>query len=257
LKFGLTFFIFCFVALGSAFGAECSLEVKPTVIERPDALLEYWDLPNEDVLNHASPPNVEILRRYRLEVRSVIDTDPIELLMRYRSRGKDPADLHNLDIVLGSRSDGIRPMNCIEGLLLTAQIRRNSRFRVAPTEFLAFWLRKEGRLRIYYLTGDAAGIRGAAMSALMERVSADKKAGWEVSANLHNHSFFLERLDTDDPQGVLAPSGNDVRVFRSQVESLDLKAALITDGFDTLRIPAADLRLYWPKEADRSASSSP
>lgn len=63
-------------------------------------------------------------------------------------------------------------------------------------------------------------------------------------ANLHNHSFFLNDLGSPKPQGVLAPSANDIRVFNAQIERFGLEGAYITNGFHTLYIPQKDVRLY-------------
>ncbi|MBI3548884.1 MAG: hypothetical protein HY078_07595 [Elusimicrobia bacterium] len=241
--------VLCLGASARAFAAGCAFGVGPAAIEmRGDGsdrgLLQYWDLPSDQLLDRVGAPDSTVLAEHRDLVKSRLSIEPAELLERYRPRSKVPADLHNVDVVLAARLGRVRAMNCIEGLLLEEQIKRNPKFSVEPTEFLAFYLRRNGRLRVYFLTNDSGGIRGFQFSRLVERVDGDKDDGWSVFGNLHNHSFFLDRLAQDDPQGVLAPSSNDVQVLKAQIERLDLEGAYITNGFHTLHIPAGDVPLY-------------
>lgn len=135
-------------------------------------------------------------------------------------------------------------MGCLEGLLLDLEIGRSRDFPAEGPEFISYFLRRAGALRVYFLTNDSTGIRGAGFSLLLERIDADKKDGCEVLANLHNHSFFLNDLGAKKPQGVLAPSANAVRVFNAHIERFGMKGAYVTNGFHTLYIPGEDLGRY-------------
>jgi len=112
----------------------------------------------------------------------------------------------------------------------------------APTEFVSYFLEREGRLRVYFATNDSEGV--SRMGRLMDEMNKDLHAGWRVTGNLHNHSFFLADLENDKPQGVLAPSGNDMRVLNGNAASIGLPRALITNGFNTLVVGSEDFPVF-------------
>ncbi|MCX5795570.1 MAG: hypothetical protein NTY77_08770 [Elusimicrobia bacterium] len=228
--------------------APCSFPSEPTIIERTDSgpnpiLLQYWDFDSDRILFLKSPPDSKRLAEYRETVAKRITTDPTALLKRYMALQPAPEDLHNIEVVM-SRPGSIKEIGCLAGLLLEIQISRNERFATDAPEFIAYFLQKKGKLRAYFLTNDSRGIRGAGFSDLLSRIDADRDGGWKVLANLHNHSFFLNDLDSRKPQGVLAPSANDIQVFSAQIERFGLKGAYITNGFNTLYVPGQDIKRY-------------
>ncbi|MFA5140745.1 MAG: hypothetical protein WC728_16080 [Elusimicrobiota bacterium] len=242
----------------------CSFRSEPTIIERVDAgpnriLLQYWDFESDKVLSLESLPDSKRLAEYREVVAKRIATDPAALLKRYMALQPAPEDLRNIEVVM-SRTGDIKELGCLAGLLLDVEIGRNERFATEGPEFIAYFLRRKGKLRVYFLTNDSAGIRGAGVSSLLSRIEADRDAGWKVAANLHNHGFFLNDLDSKKPQGVLAPSASDIRVFISQMERFGLKGAYITNGFHTLYVSSKDMKLYaaakykWPRSAVSNSS---
>jgi len=226
----------------------CAFESKPTIIQRADSgpnpiLLQYWDLKSDRLLSERSLPESKRLAEYRAAVSRKLDTDPLALLKRYSALGPSPEDQHNIEQVM-SRPESIQELGCLEALLLDVQLGRSPRFSRDGPEFIAYYLRQKGKLRVYFLTNDAAGIRGAGLSELLGRIDADKAQGWAVLANLHNHCFFLDDLASKKPQGVLAPSANDVRVFSAHRERFGLGGAFITNGFHTVHVPGQDIKLY-------------
>jgi hypothetical protein len=120
-----------------------------------------------------------------------------------------------------------------------------------PTEFGAFLLRRAGRVRVYFSTADRVGQKLRA--AVTDRVRRDVAAGWTLVAHLHNQPFLFDRrvgdrayttpATRDDVAGALAPSTNDVAFYRSWLREAPLQEARITNGFDSIRIPAAQLPL--------------
>lgn len=227
---------------------QCAFGSEPTIIERTDAgpnpiLLQYWDFDSDQILFLKSLPDSRRLAEYREMVAKRIATDPAALLKRYMALQPTPEDLHNIEVVL-SRPGNIKELDCLTGLLLDVEIGRDERFATDGPEFIAYFLQRKGKLRAYFLTNDSGGIRGAGVSSLLRRIDADRDAGWKVLANLHNHSFFLNDLDSKKPQGVLAPSANDIGVFISHIERFGLKGAYITNGFHTLYVSSQDIKLY-------------
>lgn len=218
----------------------CQFESSPTVLETGEAhLLQYWEFSDSSILNLAELPTSPTLIAYQDLVSSKLNTDPVELLARYSVAGMNANDGHNLEVVRKDPSKYIRPIRCLEALLLDNQIKRNNKMSVKPTEFLAFYLKnQEDRLRVYYLTNDISGVRK--LSSLFDRIRQDINAGWVVLGNLHNHSFFLDNINQAEarhPQGVLIPSANDIQVLRANRDDFKMQSVSITNGFNTFFMP--------------------
>jgi hypothetical protein len=221
----------------------CVFPSAPIVLSSTaTGLLQYWEFPDSDVLIRSKLPRSNAIRNYRREVETKINVDSRFLLQRYLGLNPAPDDAYNLGIAATSPVSRFRPISCLEALLLGVQIGRNPEMMSEPTEFLASYLRRGQRLRVYYLTNDSTGVSG--LKELKARITDDLKNGWHYEGNLHNHSFFLKALDSNQPQGVLAPSATDMKLFVGLQESLGLGEASITNGFDTIHIPAEDFALY-------------
>jgi hypothetical protein len=230
--------------VSSSWALSCQFESAPTVLEAGEShLLQYWEFSSSSIVDLIELPTSAAFVSYRNLVSSKLNTDPVELLSRYSIAGANVNDGYNLEVVRKDPSKYIRPMHCLEGLLLDNQIKRNKEMSVKPTEFLAFYLKSgDGRLRVYYLTDDIAGVRK--LSSLFDRITLDIAQGWEVVGNLHNHSFFLDNINNDEahhPQGVLIPSANDIQVLRASRDDFKLKSASITNGFNTIFLPSTEL----------------
>ena len=243
---GFQIFLFLLAVLGQAptsWGASaCRFASEPTVIEKaPALLLQSWEWEGDD-LNLSSLPESEVFANYRKAVSDTVSTDSRFLLRRYYRQGPRMDDAYNLVIAATADARQTRPISCVEALLLDFQIRRTPRMLTHPTEFLAFFLQRAGRHKIYYMTSDSEGVRG--LGKIESLISADVREGWDLVGNLHNHSFFLDDLDKTQPQGVLAPSASDIGAFRAFHDRQRLKSASITNGFETIHIPAPEFDLY-------------
>jgi hypothetical protein len=227
----------------TGWASSCRFQGPPRVLPAGDAtVLQYWNFQDDSILRSESLPDLPSFSSYRKAVQARLNVDPLSLLDRYFRIGIEGGDAYNLDVVRNDSAHFIRPIRCLEALLLDAQIERTPKMLVAPTELLAFYLRHpDGRLRVYYLTDDLAGIWK--MESLSAKIHEDLQEGWIVIGNLHNHSFFLDHLEHPDvihPQGVLSPSANDMQVLKEAKSELGLQSALITNGFNTIEIPASE-----------------
>lgn len=197
-------------------------------------------------------PNDPAVQRYHHEAAARLegDTDPRTLLQRQERFFRDDGDGANIRAVLDGRVGSLVPASCLE-MLLWRETDRQFPMLAHPTELGAFVLRRSGRVRVYLSTNDRMGqkLRGAVTA----RVRADQAEGWTLVAHLHNHPFLFDRrvgdrlytteATRDDVAGALAPSTNDVAFYRSWSAEAPLEAAWITNGFDSIRIPAAQLLL--------------
>ena len=178
---------------------------------------------------------------------------PRDLLARQRaiyaaiSTPEAVRDAHNGAAVLEGRAGVIGPASCIEALLWERQAARYPMLE-HPTEFSAFILRGDGRVRIYFSAADLVGhkVRGG----ITDLVNEDVRRSYALVAHLHNHPFLLGRVPggrmwtteatRDDVAGALAPSATDVQLYRWLREEIGLPAAWVTNGLATARFSAAD-----------------
>lgn len=213
----------------------CRLGTKPEIVSRqgndhaPDSsLLQFWNVERPNLLWSKTAAPQRSYRRYRSQVRQMgFHTDPIAALRASPSI--------NNDIVLGTAAEWIRPANCLEKLLMGLQNDRVS-IRRDPTEFVSIVMSRPDNehARVYFYSVNRNGI--GAMTPLTRLVEADLQQGWRVQFVLHNHAFHLS-----DPalNGILAPSGPDANFNVNFARSHNLPEARITNGIDTVVIPAA------------------
>lgn len=218
-----------------AHAASCKFPTRPTVLlsegqrHEPDArLLQFWDVEQPDMFWSRTATPSRSYRRYLSQVRQMgFTTDPVAALRASPST--------NNDAVLAAATEWIRPANCIEKLLMGLQNDRVS-IRRDPTEFVSIGLYRPEteRMRLYFYSVNRNGI--GAMTPLTRKVDTDLLEGWRVRFVLHNHAFHLS-----DPalNGILAPSIPDAGFNVNFAKSHGLPEARITNGINTVVIPAA------------------
>ena len=211
----------------------CALPDPPKVLaEQGEAhakgsrLLQVWEFPDSAVFWSKAEPDG--YGRFRARAgRLAGETDPVRLLAQTPSR--------NNRLVAENAAAWIAPATCLEKLLFQIQDRRIDTF-AAPTEFLGFVLRSPdaARLKVYFYTVNQDGIGRASPAA--DRVAADRGSGWTVVAGLHNHNFHPGEPGLNAP---LAPSLPDAQFNASFAAEAGMAEAWITNGLDTVHIPAA------------------
>ena len=230
----------------SARATSCAWASPPSrLADGPAGLILAWTIADSPDLFVPAPANVPGLARYRAWARARADVDPRALLRRqeklYRRLGVRDAD--KIHRVLDGEIGRIESINCLEALLFTEHEARYP-VEAGATEFLAFILRKDGRLKAYLLShGDTNGVSPSG-ELVRGRLREDRAQGWILLANLHNHPFQFDN-PSGDIGGTTVPSGDssygDVSVFQSGVSEYDMRGAWITNGFDTVRFDAADV----------------
>lgn len=226
--------------------AQCAWPAPAAALEDgPDAFTRVWTAPSAGALLAGAPPAPAALARYREWARWRADVDPRALLRRqlelYRRLGvKDGAA--KLQAVLDGRAGRLERMNCLETLLFAEH---EARFPVEDTqsEFLAVVLRRGPELRVYLLSQRGEPGVGPGLGAVEPRLRADAAAGWALDATLHNHPFMFDN-PYGDISGVLVPSGDaqggDLASFQRLAREYGMREAWITNGFDSVRLGAAD-----------------
>lgn len=237
--------ILVFITSGFANAAICKLPSDVRVIDEDSTaprLVLAWDMPSTDLATQPDTVDSQSLLYYRVAVLRHFNknVDPYFLMNRHVQHTTDRKDLFNLKMVLNEKVGQIRPISCLESLLIEFQINRNPQMKAKPTEFLAFILEKKTNMRVYFQTNDALGVSD--MTAMSTAIENDQKDGWIVKGTLHNHSFFLGHLAKPKPQGVLAPSATDVQFYLNQDSQFATEYHYITNGFDTLALPRRDLK---------------
>lgn len=229
-----------------------------------DTLYQVWTLPAARAGGPWQPSDVPALAAFRRVVadslgRAGVASDPVSVTRRvvaYYGAKADhdaQADADNGRRVLAGVAGAIRPLTCLEALVLDYQARRFSMTR-QPTEFHVFLLRRDGsaagadsteaQLLVYFAASGAPWPPsvGRLVAALEPRV----REGWRVVEHLHNHPFYLDHLRPDsagrptaDIAGGVAPSSTDVQFYRAMRARIGLASAQVTNGFATLELPAA------------------
>jgi hypothetical protein len=188
-------------------------------------------------------PEGSLLGRYRAEVREAgVPVDPIALLERQRALYARVAPNHvpTFDAIIAGELGAIGGVACWEAAMMEDHLRRHLE-QHAPNEFQAFLLTRgdgdEARARIYGVSGNMPWAPSG--TPLWEHLEADLADGWELSAHLHNHFFFLSNLPSGDIAGTLIPSPPDRSSYVSHAERFGLTEARITNAFDSIRFPRA------------------
>lgn len=196
-------------------------------------LLARWDLPEGAVWESSANPRSGAYGPFRAEVASRgVTTDPARILAA--------SPTFNNRLVLARRARWVGPASCLEKSLYGLQHARVATFS-EPTEFAAFVLRSHDRrtLRVYWYSVNRNGIGNA--SPLTDPVRADVTAGWRPVYALHSHPFHLTDATLN---GIVSPSEPDAQFQLNMARSLGLLEARITNGVDTVRIPASAFPLF-------------
>ncbi len=238
---------FAFSFANAAAADLCAFPTSPRIIAseglssaKGSRLIQAWEFPDAPIYWSTADPIDPGFQTFVAGVAQHVPvTDPVRLL-RASPAWNNPRLQQNNALVADRADDWIRPADCLEKLLLTLQHGRVDLFE-RPTEFAALVLRSpEGdRLRVYYLTINEDGI--GRMSPLTEPAIADVEAGWRLEIALHNHSFHPGQPSLD---GVLAPSEADAQFAVNLAADAGLRAAWITNGLHTSRIPAQAFGLF-------------
>jgi hypothetical protein len=233
--------------------------VVPVADAQPGERHEVFELEDSPVLFAPSPDDAAAAR-YRAEVTVKLGMapEPRALLSRQATimgAAGMPLEADNGELVRSGRVGRIAPPTCIERLLFA---RHAARFPMLthPTEFGAFVVRGQGRVKVYFTSLDRVG--GKLRSAITALVAADVASGLVLMGHLHNHPFLFDRVPGDrmwttpatvaDVAGGLAPSLTDVQLYRSFRAELNLEEAWLTNGFDGAHFSAADIDLLHARE---------
>lgn len=215
---------------------------------------ERFDLVDAPALWQGAPedPAAATYRR-KLTAKLGHDLEPRWLLQRQRdvfAAGSQRRETLNIEAVLEGKVGTLVAPGCIERQLFARQAARVPMVE-RPSEFGAFVLRRGDRVRIYFSSTKTVG--GRISREVTTRVHADVAAGYRLVAHLHNHPFLTDRRvgdrmwttpeTLDDVSGALAPSLTDAQFFSNSVaDGLPLESAWITNGLDSIRITASELR---------------
>jgi hypothetical protein len=241
-----------------ATASRCSLDsATPEVIVRGNTDLSEWhgrfDLPDVPHLWEPAPPD-EFLSQFRDMVRNRLGTDVDERLLLERQRkifavmpAEWSGEASNVTVLLEGEVGNISPISCLEAMLWKWQSARYPMLE-HPTEFGAFVLQMNGRVRVYLSSADLVGQK--INRTVTEMVQADVSSGFRLVSHIHNHPFLFDRQVGDrmwtteatkgDVAGALAPSMTDVQFFRNLRDSLGLQEAWITNGIHSSRFRRGD-----------------
>jgi hypothetical protein len=224
----------------------CRWPVAPVVLRQAaDTVEQSWTFEAARLPERVTVSRLPALSAFLDTVRTRVGAlDARALLERQigyyagRPDSDSQGEAANGRLVLGGSAGRLRPIDCLEALLVDYQA---ARFPMAshPTEFHALLMERSdaGRrwVRVYFAASSAPWPPKA--NRLFERVAADRAAGWRAVAHLHNHPFLF--AGGGDIAGANAPSLTDVQFWRHLRDSLGIESARVTNGFATFEAPAA------------------
>lgn len=211
----------------------CEIAQKPTVLmtdgdahARGGRLLQVWEIVDAPVLWSYADPASRGYRDFTAKRKEKVpNSDPLHLLAQSPNA--------NNKLVAQNAKEWLGPATCLEKLLTGMQQERLDMFE-APSEFASFVLRARDRVRIYFYTVNQDGL--GRISPLTDPVRKDIRTGWRVQFALHNHPFHPGQPMLNGPP---APSVPDAHFHYNAHAELGLPEARVTNGVDTVRIPAA------------------
>ncbi|MGZ8469316.1 MAG: hypothetical protein ACXW61_07515 [Gemmatirosa sp.] len=229
----------------------CRWPSPPEIVRQSaDTIHLRWTARTDAIPDAWTPDALPALRDFRAAIGARIESVDAHALLRRQAdywAGRSEADgrreSENGRLVLSGAVGTLRPIACLEALLLDHQAARVP-MAARPTEFQALVLRRAATdtapamVRVYAAASHAPWPPklGPIVDSLVAR---DRRDGWTVHAHLHNHPFYLDRAATDIA-GANAPSLSDAQYYRALHASLGLERAWITNGFTTVEIPARD-----------------
>lgn len=223
----------------------CRWPVAPAVLSQAgDTLIQSWTFEVGQLPERVDPAHLPALSAFLDTVRSRVGALDARAQLRrqiayYASRpdSDSQGEAANGRLVLGSSAGTLRPISCLEALLVDFQA---AQYPMAshPTEFHAVVMERAeaGRemVRVYFAASSAPWPPKANL--LFDRAAADLREGWRAVAHLHNHPF--EFASGGDIAGANAPSMTDVQFWRYLRDSLGIESARVTNGFATFEAPA-------------------
>ncbi len=224
------------------------LAQKRQIQANPEGAYFAWSALPASMLSQEGPdPVVQELRRHvqktygRLSTRGLIQRQRAVYEKAYGPDPKKNPELALFDLILRGSVGKLRPLTQLESSLTRLHIELNKNLK-PRSEYFAFILRKGDHLNVYA----GIGLRGDGwppnFAPTLWRVKEDLRQGWRLVAHLHSHPFAA--VENIDWGGSVVPSDPDFQSFRSMAAGLGLKSMLITNGIDTLEVPASDLKKY-------------
>ncbi|MFL5812701.1 MAG: hypothetical protein ACJ763_03920 [Bdellovibrionia bacterium] len=235
------------LSTSAAFGNECHIHESPIVLfQAAHELHQVWTINDSPIYGSPSVSDDLALSNYQSEIeKRVPDHNQISLLKHeYQDflQSGDPAYLAETfatQLVFTKQAGHIRPINCLESLLLTIQLKRQPMIE-QPSEFGAFILKNTDasypKLKIYYSTFDRPG--GKVSQTVTSLIESDLASGWILWRHLHNHNFLFQ--NSISIMGGTCPSRPDLQLYLDLIRTYGLKSASVTNGFETADLTPAD-----------------
>ncbi|WP_147374102.1 hypothetical protein [Flagellimonas lutimaris] len=221
-----------------------SLTEKPPVVisENGPEIFQYWEFERSRYLFSEDLGEISYLRAYKDSIADELGPSVLkDILDNQRIQSSlgivegNPDGLSNFELIHKNQIGEVRDLNYLEAELLNYQASRFPLFS-QPTEFHGFVLINVDRdlVRVYFGANDQPW--PPKPKPIIAHVEEALEKGWKLMYHLHNHY--------EEPSngyiGAMAPSLADVHYFKVLVKRFGLQKALITNGFTTLVLPAAE-----------------
>lgn len=238
-----------------AFAQPCAWETSPVLLERDAQIAAYLVTAHGSLLDEKAPvpfsEQRQIATWLNRKLPQLNPWDQIGLLRRQREIFVDHFGeryAHNFNVILDGWAGEIKPVGCIEALLLKLYATRVGE-NAKVTEFAAYILQRDDKAKIYAVSSMSSFV--PAVPSVVNRVRSDISNGWKLQIHLHNHPFFPDN-STGDIAGTIVPSGflsesstgGDLNTFVRLFAEYSLQEFWITNAFHTLHVPIEHLEKF-------------
>lgn len=221
------------------------LKMEKTILkeEYPEQFF-YWELDNTKQLWESELGETSYLNQYKDSLKmelgeegldKAIKNEQTQNIEKYHLEKATYRDTINALLVHNGTLGKIRKINYLEAQILNYQLKRFPLFS-HPTEFHSFIATNENeqKIRIYFCSSDTEWPPKPKI--LIAQLEKDMEKGWKLKYHLHNHFCKKDK----NYIGILAPSLADAQYFKMLAERFNLSKALITNGFHSVELDAAE-----------------
>lgn len=236
--------LFCLLTVFSSFSAkasQCQLSApwkRLTDSFMPQTRVWVAEGDYAEVFESPFLPQSAALQDYLRSGLAQVDVDPEAHMKNAIRHMEHEGDSHTITPFYEGRMGATFPITCIEAIALDRHL-QFSPYKQVNSEFMAYFLIKNGRYRLYVVSEDRSGLVTTPIW-LMQKVSElSLQNNWRLVFHLHLHPFDFRSSPIESIiSSVPIPSFLDFRSYRGAWYKRDYpirpELYLVTNGFNTV-----------------------
>lgn len=211
--------------------AACEIPVRAKSYEKfqQGTYFDVLSVPKSSLADLSTSSQFNYAAHFKRKVQERTKTDFKYLLERQKPFFKKFAkDTERFNKALAKKVGRARQVSCLENFLLDNHLRTFS----SETEFSAYVLTRFDSDQAIVIIYTQLKNGTVANAPVMNLVEGYRKQGWNVESHIHNHPFFFKN-PYGDIAGTILPSSADLDTYKQHGESLKMRSAIVTNGFET------------------------